>query len=138
MILLQGVIQQLRGPNFTQFWSPPSSSGQLWAIYMIPTLCRVTMRELSTDPGPSLSSCPRSYVMTPCRFAIDVMLHLYLLIVWKEINVLRLVRKNHCNFLLQKNFQRGFTLVSFVTQQNFGLRLFRFYLNIKPRRQLIG
>ena len=64
-------IQQLRGPNFTQFWppSPPSSSGQLWTFYMIPTLCLLTKRGLSTDSiyywPPPLSSCWSSYWMTP-------------------------------------------------------------------------
>ena len=33
----QGVIQQLRGLNFTQFWPPPPSNGQFMTFYMIPT-----------------------------------------------------------------------------------------------------
>ena len=45
-----GVIQQLCRPNFTQFWPPPPSSGQVWTLYMIPTLCHMTKHRLSTDP----------------------------------------------------------------------------------------
>ena len=60
-----GVIQQLRGPNFTQFWPFPPSSGQLWTFHMIPTLCHMTKRGLSTDPLPPPSFCSRSYWMSP-------------------------------------------------------------------------
>ena len=44
------VIQQLCGPNFTQCWSPSPLSGPLWIFYLIPALCQVTKRQLSTDP----------------------------------------------------------------------------------------
>ena len=47
-----GVIQQVRGPNFTQFWSTAPSSGQLWIFYMLPNICHVNKRELSIDPSP--------------------------------------------------------------------------------------
>ena len=33
-----GVIQLLRGPNFTQFWPPTPSSGQLWIFCILPDL----------------------------------------------------------------------------------------------------
>ena len=33
------VIQQLRGPNFTQFWPPTPLSGQLRAFLLIPIIC---------------------------------------------------------------------------------------------------
>ena len=37
---IYGAIQQLRGPNFTQFWPSPSPlpSGKLWTFYMIYSL----------------------------------------------------------------------------------------------------
>ena len=43
-LLLQtlGDIQQLRGPNFTQFWLSPPSSGQTWTFFIPSTLCHVT------------------------------------------------------------------------------------------------
>ena len=36
-----GGIQQLRGPNFIQFWPQPPSSGQKWTFYILFTLCHV-------------------------------------------------------------------------------------------------
>ena len=56
-----GVIQQLRGPNFTQFWPPPPSNGQLRTFYTIP-LSRDQAWTHYWPPPPS--SCPRSYWMT--------------------------------------------------------------------------
>ena len=53
----QGVIQQLRGPSFTQFW-PPSLE---WTIVAILHDTSV----LCTDPLPPPSSGSRSYWMTP-------------------------------------------------------------------------
>ena len=57
-----GVIQQLPGldkilSNFDP--SPLPLSGQLWTLYMMPTI-QVTKYGLSTDPL-TPSSCPRSY-----------------------------------------------------------------------------
>ena len=50
LVILIGGIQQLRGPNFTQFLPPPLSSRQLWTFYMTPFVA-----------GPLLYSCPCSY-----------------------------------------------------------------------------
>ena len=45
-------IQQIRGPNFTQFWSPTPCEWTLFrTFYMIPTLC-LHDRGLSTGPLP--------------------------------------------------------------------------------------
>ena len=49
-----GGIQQLRGPNFIQFWPQPPSSGQKWTFYLLSTLCHVTQRGLSTYTHPPL------------------------------------------------------------------------------------
>ena len=59
----KGVIHHLRGPNFTQFWPPPPSSGQLWTFYMMPIL--LSRAQVWTLYRPPPSSCPRSYWMTP-------------------------------------------------------------------------
>ena len=59
-----GVIQQLCGPNFTQFSSPPSSSGQLWTFHMMSR----DQAGLVTFPLPT-TSCPRSYWMSPIYFS---------------------------------------------------------------------
>ena len=50
----QGGIQQLRGPNFIQFWPQPPSTGQKWTFYLLSTLCHVTQRGLSTYTHPPL------------------------------------------------------------------------------------
>ena len=52
----QGGIQQLRGPNFIQFWPQPPSGGQKWTLSCDPTWT------FHLHPPPS--SCPRSYWMT--------------------------------------------------------------------------
>ena len=62
----KGGIQQLRGPNFTQFCPPTPFEWQKWTLYILSTLCHVTHRGLSTDPPPP-SSCPRTYWMPPKR-----------------------------------------------------------------------
>ena len=49
-----GVIQQLRGPSFTQFWPPPHSSGQLWTFYMISTLLTIDQEWTLYCPPPPL------------------------------------------------------------------------------------
>ena len=57
VVMIKGDIQQLRGPNFTQFWPHPprmDKNGHLFFV-MWPS------RGLFTDP----SSCPRSYWMPP-------------------------------------------------------------------------
>ena len=59
-----GGIQQLRGPNFTQFWPPPSSSGHVctWCnIYSLYTW--LSVKFLLTPYLPP--TCPRSSWMTP-------------------------------------------------------------------------
>ena len=62
------VTQQLRGPNFTQFWSPLLSSGQTWTLYiLLSTLCHVTPINFLLTP--SLSSYPRCFWLT--LYAID-------------------------------------------------------------------
>ena len=54
------VIQQLRGPNFTQFWPPtPIEGRQLWNSFKLPFVY-VTKRGLYTDHLPTFS-CARSY-----------------------------------------------------------------------------
>ena len=63
------------------FWghsTTTSSSGQLWTFYMIPTLCHMTKRGLSSD-SLSPSSCPRSNWMTPCGLwrAQQTLLHTF-------------------------------------------------------------
>ena len=58
-----GVIQQLRGPNFTQFWPPPPEVDKI--LHTIYPLSRDSLK-LSTDP-PTYppSSCPRRYWIPP-------------------------------------------------------------------------
>ena len=58
-----GGIQQLCGPNFTEFRPLLPLSGQTWTFYLISTLCHMTPHGLPTDP-PTPSFCPRSYWMT--------------------------------------------------------------------------
>ena len=59
-----GVIQQVRGPNFTQFWTPTplewTKMDILNTIYPLSPDPSLTF----TDPDPP-SSCPRSYWMSP-------------------------------------------------------------------------
>ena len=49
---LKGGIQQLRGPNFTQFWTPPPSSGQTWTFHILSTFCHVTPVDFLRTPFP--------------------------------------------------------------------------------------
>ena len=57
----QGVKQQLRGTNFTQFWPPTPLE---WTVFTYRLPFHLTKSGLSTDHLPT-SSCPRSYWMTP-------------------------------------------------------------------------
>ena len=57
-----GVVQQLRGPNFTQLWPPQVDYCGHFPYYL--PFFHVTKHVFSTDHLPT-SSCPRSYWMTP-------------------------------------------------------------------------
>ena len=67
LLTYQGFIQQLRGPNFTQFWPPTPFKWTLdkygHSTYYLPFV-HVIPRGLSNDYLPT-SFCPRSYSMTP-------------------------------------------------------------------------
>ena len=62
-LLLKGVIQQLRGPSFTQFWP-------LTPLEWTKTDILHTSYPLSNDPPPP-SSCPRSYWMLPKMYFLN-------------------------------------------------------------------
>ena len=50
---IQGVIQQLRGPNSTQLWPPTPSSGQ-FLTFTVPTICSHDLNFLQTTYLPLL------------------------------------------------------------------------------------
>ena len=58
------VIQQIRGPKFTQFWPPTPSGGQLLTFYILNTTLSSHDQAWTKF---SASSCPRRYWMTPRR-----------------------------------------------------------------------
>ena len=66
LCIILGVVQQLRGPNFTQFWPPPHSSGQLWTFTWYLLFVTWPSVDFLLTPCPPPSSCPCSYWMTPC------------------------------------------------------------------------
>ena len=71
----QGVIQQLRGPNFTQFWPPTLLECTIKDIlYTSYRLFSWPSVDLSTDHQPN-SSCPHSYWMTPWQAPFAELVH---------------------------------------------------------------
>ena len=69
-LLLQtlGDIQQLRGPNSTQFWFSSPSSGQTWTSYIPSTLCQVTHTWFFYWPPPRLIV----HVLIECPLAVKI------------------------------------------------------------------
>ena len=87
-----GVIQQLCRPNFTQFWPPPPSSGQVWTLYMIPTLCHMTKRGFSTEPLPPLMNDPQVLASLLFSFTSQI---IFCLFSFFDIYQIRLSLNSH-------------------------------------------
>ena len=66
--------------------TPSPASGQLWILYIIPTLCHMTKHGLTPSP----SSYPRSYWMTPilCCTAFVAIQYLYHPGRWFRLRIL--------------------------------------------------
>ena len=101
----QGGIQQLRGPNFTQFWPPtrPPWVDNYGHFTYYQIFVHVTKRGLSKDHLPT-SFCPRSYWMPPSAENIQFLF-------WQHYHHIILTSTTTCLWRVQFRQNRIFFLL---------------------------